>query len=78
MRTGPSSGAGQTETWLQSDDALVAGKLDAIETDHGHLLLQDFKSGSIHDASGDVRSEYRDQMFLYAALHFECRGFLAR
>ena len=74
VRTGPSSGAGQTETWLQSDDALVAGKLDAIETDHGHLLLQDFKSGSIHDASGDVRSEYRDQMFLYAALHFECRG----
>ena len=74
VRSGPSSVAGQTETWLQSDDALVAGRLDAVETDHGHLLLQDFKSGSVHDASGDVRSEYRDQMFLYAALHFECRG----
>lgn len=70
----PSSGAGQTETRLESDDGLVAGRLDAVETDHGHLLLQDFKSGRVHDASGDVRVEYRDQMFLYAALYFECHG----
>jgi hypothetical protein len=58
----------------------VSGKIDAIETQNGRTVLKDFKSGHLDDPSDlseKVKPQYRDQMLLYASLHFQSCGFWA-
>lgn len=63
-----------TEAWLESRDSAVAGKVDAIDSSEGHLVLRDFKSGAATESGSTLRSAYVTQMLLYAALHRESRG----
>ena len=67
-------GPGVTETFLESRDGLVAGRLDAIDTRDSQVVLRDFKSGLVTTPDGQLKSSYRLQMILYAALYFEDRG----
>ena len=66
------------ELRVQSEDGLIAGRIDrALATPQG-AVLQDYKSGAIFSLQeGDtheVKPEYALQLRLYAALYYEATG----
>ncbi|MCE7066682.1 PD-(D/E)XK nuclease family protein [Dyadobacter sp. CY326] len=71
-----------TERWLESDNKKIAGKVDLITEEAGHVQITDFKTGRITeevaDNTGalvfDIKSEYKHQMKLYAYLYYEQSG----
>lgn len=71
-----------SEKWFESKDKLIGGKIDlVIETEQETEIL-DFKTGAITqdvldddgEISSDVKSEYQEQLKLYAYLYFENTG----
>ena len=68
------TGTENTETWVESEDGSIAGRLDAIEYRDRKMIVQDFKSGDVFDSSGEIKTEYSTQMLVYAALLRERRG----
>jgi hypothetical protein len=66
------------ETWVQTADGRVGGRIDTvIHWKHG-IQITDYKSGAILDPLASdhaVRKEYQDQLKLYAALYYS--AFLA-
>jgi len=71
-----------TEKWFESKDKLVGGKIDLVIELQGEAELIDFKTGAItedvFDDSGEsyqeVKSEYQEQLKLYAYLFFDSTG----
>lgn len=70
-----------SEKWFESKDKLIGGKIDlVIETEQETEIL-DFKTGAITqdvlddgEISSDIKSEYQDQLKLYAYLYYENTG----
>lgn len=71
-----------SEKWFESKDKLIGGKIDlVIETEQETEIL-DFKTGAITqdvldddgEISSEVKSEYQEQLKLYAYLYFENTG----
>lgn len=71
-----------SEKWLQSKDGLIGGKADLIIESLQEVEIIDFKTGAItEDAFDDngeayqeVKSEYQEQLKLYAYLYFDNSG----
>lgn len=71
-----------SEKWFESKDKLIGGKIDlVIETEQETEIL-DFKTGAITqdvldddgETSSEVKSEYQEQLKLYAYLYYENTG----
>ncbi len=71
-----------SEKWFESKDKLIGGKIDlVIEAEHETEIL-DFKTGAITqdvldddgEVSSEVKTEYKEQLKLYAYLYFENTG----
>ncbi|HZW40289.1 MAG TPA: PD-(D/E)XK nuclease family protein [Ignavibacteriaceae bacterium] len=68
-----------SEKWFESEDKLLAGKIDLIIEDENKTEIIDFKTGAITedilDDNGEifseVKEEYKKQLKLYAYLYFE-------
>lgn len=52
---------------------ILRGRADVVRRYPDHVV-QDFKTGSIHDADGSLKSAYRTQLLLYAYLEHEESG----
>jgi CRISPR/Cas system-associated exonuclease Cas4 (RecB family) len=71
-----------SEKWVESKDKLIGGRIDLIIEDGSKVEIIDFKTGAIKqdtiDDSGEVlseiKSEYRDQLKLYAYLYYDLTG----
>ena len=63
---------------VASADGLVRGRIDRVIESPNGPIIQDFKTGNVYDAQGNlyrtVRLEYQVQLRLYAALYFEVYG----
>jgi len=68
------SGPTSTEPWLENEDGTVVGRVDSVSASDGHLALRDFKTGTVLDENGEVLSDYRTQMLIYASLFRATRG----
>jgi RecB family exonuclease len=67
------------EKWVAAPDGSVGGYIDHVVESPGGLVLRDYKSGSIHDATvglppAAVRESFVVQMRLYAALYAATTG----
>lgn len=68
-----------SEKWFESKDKLIGGKVDLIIENGNTVEIIDFKTGVITqdclDDEGeiysDIKSEYKEQLKLYAYLYFE-------
>lgn len=68
-----------SEKWFESQDKLIGGKVDLIIEKENGVEIIDFKTGAITqdclDDEGeivsDVKTEYKEQLKLYAYLYFE-------
>jgi len=60
----------ENEVWLESQDRLIAGRVDLISTADSFVRITDFKSGKILADEGDVKQDYEDQLKLYAYLYY--------
>ncbi len=60
-----------TEKWVASKDGKIGGKIDLVQGVPGHVVLIDYKTGSILNESGEAKLEYEKQLKMYAALYFE-------
>lgn len=68
-----------SEKWFESQDKLIAGKIDLVIENGSNIEIVDFKTGAITQDSFDdegeiyseVKNEYKDQLKLYAYLYFE-------
>lgn len=78
-RTSSSGIKFHSERWIESQDKLIGGQIDLIIENGDNIEIIDFKTGSITqdflDDEGelylDVKSEYKEQLKLYAYLYFE-------
>lgn len=67
------------EKWFESKDKLIGGKIDLVVENGKNIEIIDFKTGAItqdcFDDEGEiyseVKSEYQEQLKLYAYLYFE-------
>lgn len=64
------------EKWLQSKDGLVVGRADEIRFESRGATIIDYKTGNIFEQTieGEVKSEYKEQLKLYAAIFHEQYG----
>lgn len=68
-----------SEKWFESQDKLIGGKIDLIIENGNDIEIIDFKTGAITEdclddegeVYSDVKSEYKEQLKLYAYLYFE-------
>jgi len=68
-----------SEKWFESKDNLIGGKIDLIVENGNSAEIIDFKTGAVMqdylDDEGeiisDVKTEYKEQLKLYAYLYFE-------
>lgn len=68
-----------SEKWFESKDKLIGGKVDLIIENGSGIEIIDFKTGAVmHDCLddegeivSDVKTEYKEQLKLYAYLYFE-------
>ncbi len=63
------------ELWVESVDGRVGGKIDQVVKTSDELIIRDFKTGYIHEASAEsnaheIKQSYQIQLKLYAALYF--------
>lgn len=65
-----------TEVWLEmaAKGIKITGKADLIEDIPNGVRIVDFKSGSIYDETGAIKSEYRSQLLMYAGMLEELNG----
>ncbi|SDJ58752.1 PD-(D/E)XK nuclease superfamily protein [Pedobacter sp. ok626] len=71
-----------SEKWLESKDGTVGGKVDLIIERDGETEIVDFKTGAVMNVTisegsapqVEVKTEYIDQLRLYAYLYFEQKG----
>ncbi len=64
-----------SEKWLDCTEIGLRGKADKIILDNGFVDLVDFKSGHVTDDNGVIKTEYCDQLHLYAAMcHYLSMG----
>lgn len=71
-----------SEKWFESKDKLMGGKIDLVIEAESEIEILDFKTGAIAqdvlDDDGEiyseVKSEYKEQLKLYAYLYFENTG----
>lgn len=68
-----------SEVWVQSDSGLIGGFIDRVCRSEKGLIIQDYKTGSIHDqwsqlGNGQIREGYKIQLKLYAALYAKSSG----
>lgn len=71
-----------SEKWYESKDKLIGGKIDLIIEAESETEILDFKSGEITqdvldddgDITSEVKTEYKEQLKLYAYLYFENTG----
>ena len=59
---------------LNSGNGLIKGKADLIIETQERVTITDFKSGRILKEDGEMKSEYEDQLKLYALLYSELEG----
>lgn len=79
QKTGSSSIKFYSEKWFESQDKLIAGKFDLIIENTDSIEIIDFKTGAItqdhfddeSEVNSDIKSEYKDQLRLYAYLYFD-------
>ena len=57
-----------SEKWLDCTEIGLRGKADKLILDNGNVDIVDFKSGQVTDDSGVIKTEYCDQLHLYAAM----------
>lgn len=57
-----------SEKWLDCTEIGLRGKADKLILDNGNVDLVDFKSGHVTEDNGAIKTEYRDQLHLYAAM----------
>lgn len=57
-----------SEKWLDCTKIGLRGKVDKLILDDGKVDLVDFKSGHVTEDNGCIKTEYRDQLHLYAAM----------
>lgn len=68
-----------SEKWFESKDKLIGGQIDLVIEEEHETEILDFKTGAItHDflddhgeVNSEVKTEYKDQLKLYAYLYFE-------
>lgn len=71
-----------SEKWYESKDKLIGGKIDLVIEDKSETEILDFKTGAITqdvldddgEINSEVKSEYKEQLKLYAYLYFENTG----
>lgn len=71
-----------SEKWFESNDKLIAGRIDLVVEAGEEVEIIDFKTGAISkdvlDDAGEifseVKEEYKDQLKLYAYLYYENTG----
>lgn len=59
---------------VSTTDRLVRGTIDLVEYSAGLLHVVEFKTGKLTDEAGTLRSAFRDQANLYAALYEQTFG----
>lgn len=74
----PRAGTSANEAFVNSRDGIFRGRIDRIvNTSDGGVVIQDYKTGPLLSERSDaaiVKSEYREQLLVYAALYFETTG----
>jgi RecB family exonuclease len=65
---------GASEMWLSDPDLGIRGRIDLVVGTEDGVRLIDYKTGSVLDDRGRVKSEYRDQMLLYGYLYYRTQG----
>lgn len=68
-----------SEKWLESEDKLIGGKVDLVIESRDSVEIIDFKTGAITqdclddegETFSDIKSEYKEQLKLYAYIYFE-------
>lgn len=68
-----------SEKWFESKDYLIGGKIDLIVENGNYVEIIDFKTGTVTEdylddegeTTSDVKTEYKEQLKLYAYLYFE-------
>ncbi len=71
-----------SEKWYESNDGLIGGKIDLVIEVGQEVEVLDFKTGAITqdvldddgELNSEVKTEYKDQLKLYAYLYFENTG----
>ena len=71
-----------SEKWYESKDKLIGGKIDLIIEAESETEILDFKTGEITqvvldddgEITSEVKTEYEEQLKLYAYLYFENTG----
>jgi CRISPR/Cas system-associated exonuclease Cas4 (RecB family) len=71
-----------SEKWLESKDNLIGGKIDLLIESEQETEILDFKTGAIKqdvldddgEIGSEIKSEYQEQLKLYAYLYFENTG----
>lgn len=71
-----------SEKWYQSKDHLIGGTIDLVIETEQEIEIFDFKTGAITqdfldddgDVSSEVKTEYSEQLKLYAYLYFDNTG----
>ncbi len=71
-----------SEKWYESKDKLIGGKIDLVIENESETEILDFKTGAITqdvlddngEFNSEVKSEYKEQLKLYAYLYFENTG----
>lgn len=80
--TRPSNTKFHSEKWFESKDKLIGGKIDLVIESEQEIEILDFKTGAITqdvldddgEISSVIKSEYQEQLKLYAYLYFENTG----
>ncbi|MCX2582725.1 PD-(D/E)XK nuclease family protein [Pedobacter sp. MR22-3] len=65
-----------SEHWLESKDKTVGGFIDRIQEHGGQVEIIDFKTGKVAEQNlpGVLKTDYVNQLRLYAYLYFEQNG----
>jgi CRISPR/Cas system-associated exonuclease Cas4 (RecB family) len=67
----------QSEKWLQNDEGTIVGIADIINETNGYVEIVDIKTGFITEQTENgaaVKSDYKLQLKMYAALYFLSKG----
>lgn len=73
--TGTSVAVAGSEIWLESKDGRVGGFIDRIIPHEDGVEILDYKTGAVtEERTGNVKSAYKVQLLLYAALYNEVYG----
>lgn len=60
--------AGGVEHKIETGDGVITGSIDRVLLTETGAVIQDYKTGEILDDTDQIKSEYRTQLMLYAAV----------